>query len=95
MEPLAIVEKYVDAGLAPWRSKGFTVERSESGSRYWEEFRIRTAVLPRLVCVVAIDGLTFPLREDEAAHYIGTQVFSFYRNRPALPVDDHVILGEN
>jgi hypothetical protein len=29
----------------------------------------------------------------EYAHKIGQKAFEFYRNRPTLPVDDHIILG--
>lgn len=35
------------------------------------------------------------LDPDEMAHKAAQAAFKFYRYRPALPVDDHIVLGEN
>ena len=32
---------------------------------------------------------------EEAVRDIYNEIYQFYRNRPALPVDDHIVLGED
>lgn len=82
---------YVNRALWPWRPGSINLYRSENlyGPT---KITLELGLLPDMPFVFKFDPFADP---DERVAEMGRQAFEFYRYRPSLPVDDHIILGEN
>lgn len=93
-EMTAIYEA-VDRALAPWNAgkiRGYIHVQLRQPDELWLE----TDLLPSLRFVYAIyPAHMLRLTADEMSVGIAKAAFRFFRNRPTLPIDDHIVLGEN
>lgn len=92
-EATSMVYEAIDEALTPWRSGIVTVYRKDflefvAGPK----FQIEIELLPDLPFEFVPDFFLDPV---EMMFLIADKAFKFYRNRPALPVDDHIVLGED
>jgi hypothetical protein len=83
-------------GLAPWNPGEITTYYSDTYGCESHPFEpivtFETKLLPRLLFSAQIDLLSDDMHQ--ALLKVADQAFEFYRYRPATPVDDHIILGE-
>lgn len=90
---MGIIAKRIKFALAPFEPGTITLTINDD-YRFNDvlEVRIEVGLLPNL------PFLGYPQlcsTEDEMVWILADEAFLFYRNRPALPVDDHIVLGEN
>lgn len=69
-----------------------TAKESIFDLTYW---KIDASNYPEFPCFVDEANLWFPLTIEETRNMIIEKVFLHFRNIPALPVDDNIVLGEN
>jgi hypothetical protein len=88
------VYKSIALGLAPWNPGKITAfyDPGPSLSRFGPQVTFEVELLPNLPFVTYPDALRND--PDAMAFKMAEEAFQFYRNRPALPVDDHIVLGE-
>lgn len=93
-EMTAIYEA-VDRALAPWNAgkiRGYVHVQLSHPDELWLE----TELLPSLRFVYAIyPADMLRLTQHEISAGIAKAAFRFFRNRTALPIDDHIVLGED
>jgi hypothetical protein len=56
--------------------------------------RIEVGCLPNHDFVMSLDLISLTREPDGGLNKIYQRVFHHYRYRPSLPVDDHIVLGE-
>lgn len=83
----------VKRAVAPF-DPGVMVAWLEADSWMTPIIRVKTSGFPTHVFQLAIDP-RFLAEPDAVAENIAEEVFRHFRNRPTLPVDDNVQLGEN
>jgi hypothetical protein len=90
---LQIIYGAVEKALAPWNPGRITIWRDD-----WLGIHPRDVVLgcdiqilPEVRFLAHVDPLNDPF---DIADKFASEAFQFYRYRPALPIDDHIILGE-
>lgn len=89
----AIVEA-VNAGLAPWKPGRITLYLQQHIDTF-DRIMVETELLGKLPFIYQLNPFDMISFEPELmAAMVAETAFLFYRNRPALPVDDHIILGE-
>jgi hypothetical protein len=96
-DAVTLIGAYIDRGLAPWKSGGakvFVMQPSLTRPPgYFFTVGVQIKLLPDLVFEYDVaPGLH---GEMEMAYEVAERAFEFYRNRPILPVDDHIVLGED
>ena len=87
------IYKAIEAGLWPWRPGKITAYTEQNFIRYGPTLTFEVELLRNLPFVAYPDLLRDD--PDTAALKVADEAFHFYRNRPALPVDDHIVLGED
>lgn len=87
-----VVYQAIQLGLLPWDPRKITAYRTDQSSFGEVIFWFETDILPEY---------SFSVKEDiiykdpeKIALDMAEEAFKFYRYRPALPVEDHIILGE-
>lgn len=87
-----IVTNHVKEGAKPWDAG--VVRILSHSNMNGDKIIVVTRSLP--LFEYKIDPFeAFRLGPEELALQIAEAAFKFYRYRPALPVDDHIVLGEN
>lgn len=83
----------IDAGLWPWKPGKITAWTEQELTPRDPKLIFEIDLLPDLPFVAYPDVI----RHDftDVALKLADEAFKFYRNRPALPVDDHIVLGED
>lgn len=94
-DAVGLVQHYVKAALWPWSPGGATVSIGPDITSRFDDYLIiiETDLLPHY----PFQFKYRPERNDgdmDMAHRVGKDAFKFFRYRPALPVDDHIMLGE-
>jgi len=87
------IYKSIALGMAPWNPGKITAWIDEAYSVQRRKLTFEIELLPNLKFVSYPDYLRYDL--DTMAFKIAEEAFKFYRYRPALPVDDHIVLGED
>jgi len=89
------IYKSIALGMAPWNPGKITAfyDPGPTLSHFGPKLTFEIELLPKLVFITYPDNLRDD--PDAMAFKIAEEAFKFYRNRPALPVDDHVVLGED
>lgn len=86
----------IAAGLAPWKPGKITAYYTDEFAGSLEQFNpivtFETELLPRLPFSAQLDLL----HDDhhQALLKVADEAFIWFRYRHAVPVDDHIILGE-
>lgn len=76
--------------LWPWSPGEVTIYRGDNAhGAYW---LVKTELLPKYLFRFEMHRWRDPM---ELLFDIADKAFYFFRERPCLPVDDHIILGEN
>lgn len=91
-----IIGQYIKRALAPWSPGEATVyvhDRMHARSHMFMTITIEIELLPDMP--FQYDVRPDIHSDDEYAHEIGRKAYEFYRNRPTLPVEDHIILGSD
>lgn len=88
------IYKSIALGLAPWNPGKITsyYEPGPTLNRFGPTLIFEIELLPTLKFVAYPDTLRDD--PDTMAFKIAQEAFKFYRYRPAVPVDDHIVLGE-
>lgn len=89
-----IIGQYIKEALKPWDAGNATVyvgDQYRSDTNRFMTIVIQIELLPDMPFEYGVRPDIHS--DDEYAHEIGQKAFEFYRNRPTLPVDDHIILG--
>lgn len=89
-----IIAKRIAFALEPWKPGRITMHVNDPYQFTHDvvEVIIEIELLPDLPCVTYPQLLS---TEDEQVWLMADQAFAFFRNRPSLPVDDHIVLGED
>lgn len=94
--PMKVVGHRINQALAPWNAGGAVVYQSHSFETRDIRITIEIELLPKLPFVCTINPINLSLlTEAELSRMIAREAFDFYWNRPTLPIDDHIVLGEN
>lgn len=91
----AVIGRYIDKALAPWRTGGATAYMSDSMETRNPKFTIVVNLLPYYPFTYEIDRFKIDKYGEEVAYEIAREAYKFFLNRPTLPIDDHIILGED
>lgn len=90
-----LVGQAIDAGLSPWKTGEITVYSTDEFYKHGFTLTFFIERLPRLPFSANLEKRRIvAMNPAEAFLDIAQEAFKFYRYRPALPVDDHIILGE-
>lgn len=91
---MRIIGEAIEQSIWPWNAGKVVVHQSRDfkmSSGTGIKLRFELNLLPDLPFVTYPNVLIDP---QEMAHEVAQSIFKFYRYRPAVPVDDHIILGE-
>ena len=89
---LQVVFEAIKLGLEPWDPGEMIAYRTDI-NRYGFTITFKTRLLPNLPFTANIDAMRYidiPYLVAEVAE----RAFLFYRNRPRVEPEDHIILGE-
>lgn len=89
-----IIAKRIGFALEPWKPGRITMYVNDQ-FRFTNdvvEVVVEVELLPDLPCVTYPQLLS---SEDEQVWLMADQAFKHFRYRPSLPVDDHIVLGED
>jgi hypothetical protein len=91
-DQLKLVYQAIKLGLWPWNPGKITAWTEQEFSHRGPKLTFETELLPNLPFVGYPDVLRYDF--DMMAFKLAEEAFKFYRYRPATPVDDHIVLGE-
>lgn len=82
----------IELGLWPWKPGKITAWTEQDFAQFGPKLTFEVEHFPNLPFVAYPDVIRYDF--DVMAYKVANEAFKFYRNRPALPVDDHIVLGE-
>jgi hypothetical protein len=91
-DALRMVYRGIQLGLWPWSPGKITAYTEPDFASFGYKLTFTNELLPNLPFVTLPDDLRYD--PEDLAYKIADEAFHFYRNRPTLPVDDHIVLGE-
>lgn len=90
-----ILASGVNAGLWPWNAGQVRIFLNYRIDTMDDELVLETSLLPGLPFTHLITRRSAMGTQEELMQEVAYAALNFFRYRPALPVDDHIILGED
>lgn len=85
-----VLGENIKLALWPWEPGEITVYRMDGIFR--PQFMVKVERFPDLVYRSEPNPF---LGTEQILYDLADKAFYFYRERPSLPIDDHIVLGEN